>query len=108
MDKAQLFRSRLPEDDVDLPGVGKIRVRALSRAESLAVRDTDGWLAKERRILACAMVDPKMTENEVAQWQAAAGNGELDLVTGKVAQLSGMEEDSGKEAFKSDGGQSGD
>jgi hypothetical protein len=110
VDKSILLKSRLPEADVDIPGVGTIRVRGLSRAEVLLTRkatddehvDGPRVLTLERKMLAAAMIDPKLTEDEVGQWQRASGAGELHPVILKIQELSGLLEDSEKAAHKSD------
>jgi hypothetical protein len=111
--KESLFKPRLPEDDVDLPGIGTIRVRGLSRAEVMVMRkatDTadnlDGprVLVLERKMIAAAMVDPELTEAEVGQWQTAATAGELEPVTDRIQELSGMVEGAGKSGVPGDAG----
>ncbi|HEY9418034.1 MAG TPA: hypothetical protein VIQ30_25015 [Pseudonocardia sp.] len=117
MDKELLFKSRLNEADVEIPDVGTVRVRGLSRVEVLAVRkatDTEQMdgpraLVLERKMLAAAMVDPELSEAEVGQWQQASVAGELEPVVRKVQELSGMLDDAPKVAVKtfrggSDGG----
>lgn len=101
-DKEALFKPRLPEADVDVEGLGTIRVRGLSRAEALQVQKLQGSgvAALERAMLALAMVDPKLSEGEVRQWQDAAPAGELEPVTDMVQELSGMAEGAAKEAYK--------
>lgn len=101
MDKELLFKPRLTEDDVPVPGVGVVRVRALSNAEAHIVSEVKGTAARERKILAFGMVDPEMTEAEVGRWQKAATAGEVGKVALKVAELSGMLEDAEKESYKS-------
>lgn len=116
MDKDLLFKPRLPEADVDVPGLGTVRVRGLSRAEVMLVRkatDTEHMdgpraLVLERKMLATAMVDPELTEAEVGRWQQASVAGELEPVTHKIQELSGMLEGSAKEAVKTFRGESGD
>lgn len=116
MDKALLFKSRLNEADVEIPDVGTVRVRGLSRAEVMLVRkatDTEHMdgsraLVLERKMLAAAMVDPVLTESEVGQWQQASAAGELEPVVRKVQELSGMLDDAPKEAVKTFRGESGD
>jgi hypothetical protein len=100
MDKELLFKPRLPEEDVDIPGVGTIRVRGLSRHEGIHVGAANGTEASERRAIACGMVDPAMTEEEVGRWQRAAPAGELDPVSEAITRLSGMAPESAKEAVK--------
>lgn len=106
MDKEALFAPRekttsgFPEDDVPIPGVGTVRVRGLSRFEALSMKAVDNAVASERLMLHYAMVDPPMTEAEIGKWQRASGASELEPVTGKIAELSGMTQDAAKEAVK--------
>jgi hypothetical protein len=102
-DKALLFKDRLPEADVDVPGVGTVRVRALSRADVLGmqaakVEGEDGG-AFERRMLALSLVEPALTEDEIGQWQRASKPGELEAVTAKVNELSSLDKAAAKEAY---------
>jgi len=101
MDLEQLLKSRLPEEDVEIPGVGTVRVRGLSRYEALSMRDVDGAADTEVAMLALAMVDPPMTEDGVRAWQKASGPNEMTAVIDKVSELSGMDDDAAKEAYKS-------
>jgi hypothetical protein len=98
VDKDLLFKPRLPEEDVELPGVGTIRVRGLSRIEGIHVQAASGVEATERRALALGMVEPTMTEEEVGRWQRAAPVGELQPVAEAITRLSGMDEGSPKAA----------
>ncbi|MCG3757371.1 hypothetical protein [Amycolatopsis sp. Poz14] len=105
MDKQALFAKRLEERDVDVPGVGTVRVRSLSRAEALSLRGKEmGAVKMERVLLSLAMVHPRLTEDEVKQWQEAAPAGELNTVQEVILDLSGMN----KEAAKSDVAEAGD
>lgn len=102
MDKAKLFARRLDEEDVEIPGVGTVRVRALTRDEALKVNGVELEQAElERRLLAWALVDPVLTEDEVAKWQAASNAGEIEHVTRVITRLSGMEAKADKAAYKS-------
>lgn len=101
MDKELLFKSALPEAEVEIPGKGTVRVRALTRAEALSMQHVEGGVqAIERRMLALAMVDPELTEAEVGQWQKASVAGEMEPVGVKIQELSGMTEGAAKEAYK--------
>ncbi len=103
--KERLFRPRCPERDVELPGVGTVRVRGLTRAEiveiSKAVNDGKDM---EPRSLSLAMVAPKLTEDEVRQLLAVAPFAEIELLTTAVNELSGIAGRADKEAYKSPGG----
>lgn len=100
MDKDLLFKPRLPEDDVEIPGVGTVRVRGLSRIEAMHVQAAKGPEATERRILALGLVDPKLTEAEAGRWQDASPAGELEPVTDRIAELSGMNPGSDRETYR--------
>ena len=76
-DKELLFKSRLPEAEVDMPGLGVMRVRGLTRTEALHCRGTTDLATVERRMLALGLVDPVLTENEVKQWQGSSPAGEV-------------------------------
>lgn len=100
MDKELLFKPRLPEADVEVPGVGTLRVRGLNRAEAMHVQAANGTEATERRILALGLVDPELTEAEVGRWMKAATAGELEPVSRRIAELSGMLDGADKAAYK--------
>lgn len=103
MDKALLFEPRLPEEDFPIPGVGTVRVRGLNRDETVAVGKLEDAAERDRHIIAIGMVDPKLSVSEVKRWGSAATGGELEKVSRKIAELSGMLEGSDKTAYKSDG-----
>ena len=106
MDKATLLNrtaADLPEDDVEIPDLGTVRVRALSRAEALKLENAGSAAMREAQILSWGMVDPVMTVAEVNHWLATSPAGEAQDVSTRIAELSGMLEDSAKAAYKSDG-----
>lgn len=104
----------LDEDDVELPDGSLVRVRALSRAEVLRIQksarngaDADA-AAIERMTLAAGMVRPRMTEAQAGAWQAATKAGDvIGRATAKIRELSGMDSDAPREAYKSDRGEPG-
>lgn len=96
MDKEALFTPRLPEEDVEIPGLGTVRVRGLSRAEAMKIRDRSDVEAQERLMIALGMVDPKLTEAEVGKWAKAAPAGELQPVSEVIGRLSGLIEGADK------------
>ena len=111
-DKERLFKQRLPEADVDVPGVCTVRVRALTRKEAMSTTrgiTTEAGASErraliERRMLALAIValddEPgSLTEADIERWQDASPAGELEPVTDMISKLSGMTETSEKEAF---------
>jgi hypothetical protein len=105
MDKAKLLAgARLPEDDVEVPGVGTVRVRGLSRAEAMAVEGCKGTEAKERKIIFLGLLDPDdMSEHEVGEWMRTAPAGELDPVSRRIGQLSGLLAESPKSGLPGPG-----
>jgi hypothetical protein len=105
MDKALLLNRRLPEGEVDIPGVGTVRVRGLTRQEMLDSGQAaeQGTLVMEREMLSRALLDPEMSAEDVALWQENAPANEITPVVQKVNELSGITPDAAKAAYKSDG-----
>lgn len=103
MDKAALLAPRLPHDDIDIPGVGTVRVRGLTREELhlTGQRQTEGVAATERLVLHLGMVDPALTEDEVGEWQRNAPAMEVQPVLNRINELSGIGREFAKEAYKS-------
>ena len=106
VDKAALFKPRLEEADVKIEGVGTVRVRALSRGETFSVQQLTGAL-QDRKILHYGMVDPKLTEAEAGKWQHASPAGEIEAVTTKISELSGITQESPKSGLPDSGEQPG-
>jgi hypothetical protein len=106
MDKTALTKDRvsLNTEVVEIPGVGDITVRGLSRFEFLVAQKKypDDVLQQERFILAAALVDPAgLTEDDITAWQKASGPMEINAVATVVNRLSGIGKDAAKEAYKS-------
>lgn len=110
-DKAALLAKReapgtvsgYPEDDVPVPGFGTVRVRGLSRFEVLHIQSNHGKgvAAVEQLTVSLGLIDPPMTEAEVKVWQKVDVSGEIDPVTQRIGELSGMIRGADKEAYKS-------
>lgn len=98
--------SGFPEAEVEVPGLGVVRVRGLSRAEVIYLQSAKGPAAVEQRTVALGLVEPTMTEDDVKQWQRVSVGGELNPVTERIGQLSGMMPGADKEAYKSVRGES--
>lgn len=93
MDKDTLLKPRLAEGSHEIEGLGTIRFRALSRAEVLTLRAEfaeDDTATTECKLLAAALIDPVLTEDEVRRWQSACLADEMEPLVGAVAQLSGL------------------
>lgn len=103
MDKELLFKPALPEAEVDIPGKGSVRVRALSRYEVMLLQKSASEDKElfERKALAMALVDPAMSEADVERWMRVTPFGDLNLVTMKISELSGLlDQNAVKEAIK--------
>lgn len=101
MDKDLFLKARLPERELDVPGVGTVRIRGLSRAEILAAQALTADGAMERFVVAAGLVDPQLTEDEVDVWRRNVTHGEVGLVFAVIEELSGLGEDAAKAEYKS-------
>jgi hypothetical protein len=100
VNKADLLAKSFGVTEVEIDGVGTVVVRPLTRAEALSVEGVD-WRADalERRLLSMAMVEPALTEDEVAEWQSNSPAGQMQPVVAAIVRISGMEEISAKKAY---------
>lgn len=97
--KARLLKSRLGEETIDIPGVGEVRVRGLSRGEVLLLQKSSSNPTQlEQKVVAIGMVEPQLTDKEVGAWQKASSSGEIERVVDAINRLSGL----GQGAQKSD------
>lgn len=95
-----LLAERFGVEEVELPGLGTVKVRPLTRAEAMKIRGVELSVDEmERKLLALAMVDPKMTEEQVGRWQDVSPAGELQPVAEAIVRISGMEQAAGKAAY---------
>jgi hypothetical protein len=95
--------SGLPEDDVEVPSMGTVRVRGLSRDEVFGTQQISSTAARERKVLALAMISPRMTEAQAGKWQLVSPAGEIEPVTDKIHELSGLAEGASKSGVPADG-----
>lgn len=93
------------EEDVILPSGRRVRVRGIRRSEVLEAqrRAGDHDVAKmEAYIVAAGMVIPTMTPTQVRAWQEASAAGEINPVAARIRALSALDEQSARDAWKSD------
>jgi hypothetical protein len=101
IDKEKLLAKRLKTETVEIPDVGDVVVRALTRAEAFQFTEKDLEPEDmERRLLAAALVDPQLTLDEVAEWHSASAPGEIQPVVQAILRLSGLEVDAPKKAYQ--------
>lgn len=100
VDKAALLTKRFGAEDVEVPGVGTVQVRALTRAEALSVQGVEmDAETLEQKLIAMALVEPHLTEAEVKEWQGIASAGEIQVIVEAIVRISGMEGYSAKAAY---------
>jgi hypothetical protein len=91
IDREAFLKPRLAEREVDLPGVGTILVRGLSREEVVAMQPLkNDTAALEQRIIELGLVNPALSAADVGAWYAAASTGEVDLIVDAICDLSGV------------------
>lgn len=88
--------------DFPVPGFGVIKIKALSRAQAMAVygRDLDA-AEMEQVVISAACVQPTFSKKEVALWQdRSPAGGPLLALVNRILEISGMEVGAGKAAYK--------
>ena len=100
VDKAALLTKRFGVEDVEVPGVGTVQIRALTRAEALSVQGVEIDVeVLEQKLIAMAMVDPQLTETEVKEWQTCGSAGEIQVIVEAIVRVSGLEGYTAKAAY---------
>ena len=106
---AALLTVELPEETYTVSRQGSevaLQIRGLTHDEALALqeyskKDDVTNAMYEQRMLTQAVLWPKMTGGQIKAWQKSSAAGEINDVVKIVMRLSGMEEDSAKNAYKS-------
>lgn len=82
---------------VTLPSGGQVKIRGLSRNEAIGVQEREGAAARDNYVVATGLVDPAMSEDDVAAWgELPGGAGDLVEISREISRLSGMSEGAGK------------
>lgn len=108
-----LIKVPLGEEDMTLQSGALVRVRGLSRGEVYMLQKckADGGIKTEaeweRRMVSLAMVQPKLTEEQVAEWQQGPAGGDLEDVTVKIKDLSKLGEGAEKSGLPGAGADAG-
>jgi len=92
-DEPETFEVKLPS------GKPPVKVRALTRLEALNARKEKETPEFEQKLCALCMVEPKLTEKQVARWQEVSPAGDIEVVSRKVLEVSGFEERPGKSSL---------
>jgi hypothetical protein len=101
LSKEDLLKARFGVEEVEVPGVGTVKVRSLSRAQAMSLRDIEMTVAEsEQKLLNWAMVEPELSIADVKVWQENSPAGELQPITEAILRLSGMENSAPKQAMR--------
>ena len=99
--KADLMKRRFGVEEVEIPDLGTVKIRPLSRAEALELEGKPMEpVEQDRKLLTIGVMDPKLTEDEWAEVQSNTPAGLMQPVAKAIARLSGMEQTTAKEAVK--------
>lgn len=91
-------------EDVDLGDGRTVKVRGLTRYELLLnAKGTEDGTLIERRNLACCLVEPKLTQQQVEKWQKSSPPNVIGKVTDAIRRLSGLAEGARKSDVPADG-----
>lgn len=97
MDRDTFLKPRLAEREIDLPGVGTVRVRALARDEVFACQGLkDDQAAFEARVLSIGLVDPALSEDDVLEWRRNSPYDEAEAVLDAIRDLSKLSQGAAK------------
>jgi len=90
--------------EVTLPSDGStVLIRGLTRDDILDAQDRfpSSTALRDNACISAGLVDPEMTEDDVAAWAAGAPAGDLTHVSEEIQSLSGLREGAGKSRVSS-------
>lgn len=90
--REQILARKTGEGIITFQNGDQVRIRQLTRDEVMAMQDVDGLAAKDSFMIACAMIEPKLTPEEVAAWAAADSAGDLIAISDGIAIISGLKQ----------------
>jgi hypothetical protein len=90
--REQILAKRTKTETVTIPDVGDVVVRALTRDEVISLQGKGELDVSEleQGLIALALVEPKLSKEDVAEWYTTAPAGELSPVTEAITKLSGL------------------
>lgn len=88
---------------VDVPDVGKVRVRPLSASDALALAPLEGNAARAAYTLHRGLVEPALTLEQAVRLINEGTFGAVDRITRPILRLSGMDEEAQKSSGAEDG-----
>lgn len=95
--KEELLAKRFGVEEIEIPELGLFKLRPLTRAEALAIKDVEMPVALfEQRAISLACVEPALSEEDVASLQETLPAGLFEPLTDKIAAMSGMKKDATK------------
>lgn len=98
--KDAFLKASLPESEFNVPGLGTIRLRGLSRAEVVRFAELD-FDGREVHTLACGIVAPELTEDEVREWRSTVVSRTVRLINDEIIKLSALNENAVGDAKRS-------
>jgi hypothetical protein len=103
VDKAALLACDIDAEDLDVPGLGLVRVKGLTRAETVETMAFEG-AAWERAIIVRGLVEPRLTDEEVLNFQNNKRSGVVTTIFNQIVHLSGVERGAAKSDSAENGG----
>lgn len=99
--KDALFAIVPTVEDYELPDVGVIKIRGLSRIEAVRLDNAPDATARDVIIFKAGIVEPLLTEAEVRRMMGARSAGDLENLSRRIATLSKLMPGADQEQYKS-------
>lgn len=98
--KADLLKAAVGQHTFMIDGVGDVAYRGLTRGEAVSLQGKKMDAAEmDCKLLALAVVEPKLTEAEWAEVSAVVSAGLLEPLSRAIAKASGMAIEDAKETY---------
>ena len=98
--REEILARKLGNDVVTLPGGGDVEVRALTFREVERGQKIADLTERTAFYVSIALVDPKMSAEEVAKWADEGEAGDLTHLSEQIQQISRLSEGAGKSGVR--------
>lgn len=101
--KEDLFTTHIETEDFELPSGLVVRLRGLTGYEVHLMRKSAGEDSEllDAMALSMGLVEPSLTKEDAIRWMKSRPAGEPMDAIGRIKELSGLNENAPKEAYKS-------
>lgn len=96
LSREEILARKTGRKTVQLPDGGEVSIRALTRDEVYKAEEQKSRGDRDNFIVSKALLDPKLSAEDVAAWGENGAAGDITVILEAVAELSGLKQGADK------------